>query len=153
VTVRVQVVFEADTMEDIAVAVRQWLDTSPAAGRAAASTEASRRELELREVLGAIRGTDSRRFVRELAEAAVKGEGLPFDADLKARYGRPTGAGFGGIVGGPNKIMRRTAHRDLISRDALADGYRMDLRDAQIVIDTWTPDTLGLRKRGSGIRT
>ena len=137
-TVRVQVVFEAETMEEVVAAVRQWLATAPEAGGTAAPSEAARREREVREVLGAIRGVDSRRFVRELAQAAVKGQGLPFDAALKARYGRSTGAGFGGIVGGPNKLMRRIAGRDLITRDAWADGYRMDPADAEIILAIWT---------------
>ena len=67
----------------------------------------------------------------------MKGEGIPFDADLKARYGNSTGRGFGGIIGGPNKLMRRIAQRKLVSRDG--DVYRMDARDAQLVLDTWSP--------------
>jgi hypothetical protein len=133
VTVRVQVVFEGETMESVVAAVRRWLDTAPEAGAATESSDEARRESELREVLGAIRGAESRRFVLELAQAAVKGEGIPFD-HLKDRYGKS----FSGVVGGPNKLMRRIARRDLISRDALADGYRMDPRDARIVRDIWS---------------
>lgn len=129
---RVQLVFEADTMEGMVAAVRRWLGTAPEAGGVAASAEEARREREMREVLGAIRGADSRRFVRELAEAAATGEGIPLDGDLRARYGK-----LGGVVGGPTKLMRRIAGRDLVTRDAR--GYRMDPRDARIVLDTWSP--------------
>jgi hypothetical protein len=136
VATRVQLVFESDTMEGMVAAVRRWLGTEPEAGGPAASIDEARREREMREVLGAIRGSDSRRFVREVAEAAVKGEGIPLDADLRARYGK-----LGGVVGGPTKLMRRIAHRDLVSRDG--DVYRMDPRDARIVVETWSTLTEG----------
>ena len=138
-TVRVQVVFEDETMEGVVAAVRRWLDAQPGERVASTETEEARRERELREVLGAIRGPDSRRLVRELAEAAVRGDAVPFNADLKARYGWSTGTALAGTVSGPNKLMRRIAHRDLIVRDAAMGGYRMDPLDARIVLDTWSP--------------
>lgn len=150
-TVRVQVVFEDETMEGVVAAVRRWLDAQPGEPRSAAETEEARRERELREVLGAIRGPDSRRLVRELAEAAVRGEAVPFDADLKARYGKTSGTAFAGTVSGPNKLMRRIAHRDLIVRDAAMGGYRMDPLDARIVLDTWSPPGAAVpESRGGG---
>jgi hypothetical protein len=88
-------------------------------------------------VLGAIKGPDSRRFVRELAEAAVQGQGIPFDDALKARYGKINGTAFAGIVGGPNKLMRRIANRDLIARDTVLGGYRLDPLDASVVLAVW----------------
>ena len=148
-TVRVQLVFEVETMEGVVAAVRRWLDAQPGEPRSAAETEEARRERELREVLGAIRGPDSRRLVRELAEAAGRGEAVPFDADLKARYGKTNGTAFAGIVSGPNKLARRIAGRDLIAWDAAVRGYRMDPLDARIVRDTWSaPGAAAPESRG-----
>jgi hypothetical protein len=142
-TVRMQLVFEDETMEGIVTAARRWLDARPGLPRSAAETEEARRERELREVLGAIRGPDSRRLVRELAEAAVRGEAVPFNADLKARYGKASGTAFAGTVSGPNKLMRRVAHRDLIVRDAAMGGYRMDPLDAHVVLAAWATPAEG----------
>ena len=97
-------------------------------------TEEVRREREVVAVLAAIKGRDSRQFVRDLAEAAIRGEGVPFDEALKASYGKSTGTAFAGIVGGPNKLMRRIARRDLIVRDATMGGYRIDPADAAVVM-------------------
>ena len=72
-------------------------------------TDEARREREVREVLAAIKGPDTRRLVHELAEAAVRGEGIRFDDALKARYGKTSGTAFAGIVGAANKVTRRIA--------------------------------------------
>jgi hypothetical protein len=137
--VRVQVLFEGDTMGEVVSEVRRWLDSSASPGIGPSTPDDARREAEVHELLGAMRGVDSRRFVLELAEAAVRGEGLPFNADVKARYGKSAGTGFGGIVGGPNKLMRRIAKRDLITRDTRVNGYAMDRRDALIVLAQSSP--------------
>lgn len=137
-TVRVQVVFEDETMEGVVAAARRWLDAQPGEPRSAAETEEARREHELREVLGAIRGPDSRRLVRELAEAAVRGDAFPFNDELKARYGKTSGTAFAGMVSGPNKLARRIAGRDLIAWDAAVRGYRMDPLDAHVVLAAWS---------------
>jgi hypothetical protein len=136
-TVRVQVVFEAETMADVIAAVRQWLEGSPGGAQPARETVEATREREVRAVLTAIKGADSQRFVRELADAAQRGEGIPFDHALKDRYGKTNGTAFAGIVGGPNKLMRRIAKRDLIVRDRTLGGYRLDPHDAAIVRSAW----------------
>jgi hypothetical protein len=43
---------------------------------------------------------------------------------------------FGGMVGGANKLMRRIGGRDLITWDAAAPGYRIDPRDAEVILAT-----------------
>ena len=95
------------------------------------------RHRQLGEVLNAIRGPDSRRLLREVAELATRNDALVLDAALTARYGKRTGTAFAGIVAGPNKVMRRVARRDLISWDADVRGYRMDPADAEIVLQRW----------------
>jgi hypothetical protein len=105
------------------------------------SDQADLRRKQLGEVLNAIQGADSRRLLREVAEHAIRDAALPLDAELTARYGKQTGTAFAGIVGGPNKVMRRVAHRDLITWDADVRGYRMDPADAEIVLQRWPEGT------------
>ena len=135
--------FEADTEEELVSLARRWVmgpgRAAPALaarrGREQDRTEVRRRELG--EVLNGIRGADSRRLLREVAELSVENEALPLDANLRARYGKSTGTAFAGIVAGPNKVMRRVAGRNLIVWDADARGYRMDSADARIVLERW----------------
>ena len=89
------------------------------------------------EALNAIRGADSRKLLREVAELSLQGSALVLNAELTARYGKKTGTAFAGIVAGPNKVMRRVARRDLVTWDADARGYRMDPADAEIVLQRW----------------
>ena len=88
-------------------------------------------------MLNAIRGSDSRRFLREVAELSLQDTALVLDAELADRYGKKTGTAFAGIVAGPNKVMRRVARRDLVTWDADARGYRMNPADAAIVLQRW----------------
>ena len=99
--------------------------------------QADLRRRQLGEVLNAVRGADSRRLLREVAELSTRNTALVLDADLRARYGKRTGTAFAGIVAGPNKVMRRVARRDLITWDADAHGYRMDPADAEIILQRW----------------
>jgi hypothetical protein len=137
VTVRVQVVFEKETMADVIASVREWLEGSPGGPPPPRETVAARREREVCAVLAAIKGADSRRFVGELAVAAQRGDAVRFDGALKDRYHKTSGTAFAGIVGGPNKLMRRIAKRDLIVRDPTSGGYRLDPLDAAIVRSEW----------------
>jgi hypothetical protein len=131
--------FEADTEEQLLALAWRWVmgpAHQPGAG-ASQADQADLRRRQLGEVLNAIRGTDSRRLLREVAELAMHNAALALDADLAARYGKRTGTAFAGIVAGPNKVMRRVARRDLISWDADARGYRMDPADAEIILQRW----------------
>jgi hypothetical protein len=47
---------------------------------------------------------------------------------------------FGGMVGGANKLMRRIGGRDMITWDAAVGGYRIDPRDADVVLATAADD-------------
>ncbi len=156
-TVRVQVVFEEETMDAVVAAVRRWLDGSSGGQAPGEETSEAQRAREVREVLAAIRGLDSRRLVQELAEAASRGAGIRLDDTLKARYGKATGTAFAGVVGGVNKLSRRLAQRDLIARDTTLGGYRMDPRDAEVVFDAWAQPKAagqeGTRGGKSGIRS
>jgi hypothetical protein len=134
--------FEADTEEELVALAWRWV-MGPQAQRGFAGTggqtadQEDLRRRQLGEVLNAIRGSDSRRLVREVAEQSSRNAALVLDADLTRRYGKRTGTAFAGIVAGPNKVMRRVARRDLISWDADARGYRMDPADAEVVLERW----------------
>ena len=132
--------FEADTEEQLVGLAWRWvMGPQHQAGEPVMdeADQAALRRKQLGEVLNAIQGADSRRLLREVAETSIRNAALPLDADLTARYGKQTGTAFAGIVAGPNKVMRRVAHRDLITWDADVRGYRMDPADAEIVLQRW----------------
>jgi len=132
--------FEADTEEQLLALARRWvMGPQHQAGEPVMdeADQAKLRRRQLGEVLNAIQGADSRRLLREVAERSTLNAALPLDADLTARYGKQTGTAFAGIVAGPNKVMRRVAHRDLITWDADMRGYRMEPADAEIVLQRW----------------
>jgi hypothetical protein len=136
-----RVEFEADTEEELLALAWRWVmgprrerDDGPPTD---ASDEAERRN-QLAVVLRSVRGLDSRRLVREVAELSLVDRALVLDEALRQRYGKTTGTAFAGIVAGPNKVMRRVARRDLLIWDAGAGGYRMHPADAEIVLQTWS---------------
>lgn len=132
--------FEANTEEELLALAWRWVMGPTRAPGSAGVGQADQLELrrrQLGEVLNAIRGADSRRLLREVAERSLRDEALVLDTELTARYGKTTGTAFAGIVAGPNKVMRRVARRDLITWDGDARGYRMDPADAEIVLQRW----------------
>jgi len=137
-----RVEFEADTEDQLLALAWRWVmgpKRDPDGPSPDQADQADLRRRQLGEVLNAIRGADSRRLLREVAELATRDEALVLDAELTARYGKRTGTAFAGIVAGPNKVMRRVARRDLIFWDADERGYRMDPADAEIVLRRWAP--------------
>jgi len=138
-----RVEFEADTEEQLLALAWRWVmgpqrhHGGPVRDQADQADQAELQHRQLGEVLNAIRGADSRRLLREVAELSMKDTALVLDAALAARYGKRTGTAFAGIVAGPNKVMRRVARRDLLTWDAVARGYRMDPSDAEIVLQRW----------------
>ena len=132
--------FEADTEEELLALAWRWVMGPARDAERPVTDQADRVDLrrrQLGEVLNAVRGADSRRLLREVAELSTHDRALVLDAELAARYGKRTGTAFAGIVAGPNKVMRRIARRDLITWDADARGYRMDPADAEIVLQRW----------------
>lgn len=132
--------FEAETEDALLALAWRWVMGPQRQARdfpTDQTDQADLRRRQLGEVLNAIRGADSRRLLREVAELAMRDAALVLDTELAARYGKRTGTAFAGIVAGPNKVMRRVARRDLITWDADVRGYRMDPVDAEIVLQRW----------------
>ncbi len=132
--------FEADTEEGLLALAWRWVMGPARDAVGPVAEQADRVDLrrrQLGEVLNAVRGADSRRLLREVAELSTRDAALVLNAELAERYGKQTGTAFAGIVAGPNKVMRRIARRDLIIWDADARGYRMDPADAEIVLHRW----------------
>lgn len=134
--------FEADSEDELLALAWRWVmgpqrQPSVGGGSVQAADQEDLRRRQLGEVLNAIRGIDSRRLLREVAERSTRNTALVLDADLAQRYGKRTNTAFAGIVAGPNKVMRRVARRDLITWDPDARGYRMDPADAEIVLERW----------------
>ncbi len=135
-----RVEFEADTEEQLLALAWRWVmgpRREPGGPVPDVADQADLRRRQLGEVLNAIRGTDSRRLLREVAELSTRDAALVLDADLATRYGKRSNTAFAGAVAGPNKVMRRVARRDLIIWDPDVRGYRMDPADAQIVLQRW----------------
>ena len=134
--------FEADTEDELLALAWRWVmgpgrQPGPSGGSGQTADREDLRRRQLGEVLNAIRGTDSRRLLREVAERSTHNAALVLDAELTQRYGKRTGTAFAGIVAGPNKVMRRVARRDLITWDPDARGYRMDPADAEVILERW----------------
>lgn len=134
--------FEADSEEELVALAWRWVMGPQRQSRDPVTNTADQADLrrrQLGEVLNAIRGADSRRLLREVAELSARNGALVLDAELAARYGKRTGTAFAGIVAGPNKVMRRVGRRDLLTWDPDARGYRMDPADAEIILERWPP--------------
>lgn len=135
-----RIAFQADTEDELLDLAWRWVmgPQREADGSVGDSVDqADLRRRQMGEVLNGIRGPDSRRLLREVAELSMRDMALVLDNELATRYGKRTGTAFAGIVAGPNKVMRRVARRDLVSWDADAHGYRMDPADAEIVLQRW----------------
>jgi hypothetical protein len=135
-----RIAFEADTEEQLLALAWRWVMGPQRQSGGPLSDQTDHTDLrrrQLGEVLNAIRGADSRRLLREVAELSARDQALVLDGELTARYGKRSGTAFAGIVAGPNKVMRRVARRDLITWDADVRGYRMDPGDAEIVLLRW----------------
>jgi hypothetical protein len=137
-----RVEFEADSEDELVALVWRWVmgpkRETDHGSRVETVDEAELRRDQLAVVLRTIRGLDSRRLVREVAELSLADRPLVLDEELRQRYGKRTGTAFAGIVAGPNKVMRRVARRDLLVWDPAAGGYRMHPADAEIVLQTWS---------------
>lgn len=113
--------FEADTLEQLVEMARHWVAAYPV-------PEA------LDAVLKRITTTPSKRLLSEVAARSLEGEALVVDRQLLDRLGVADRTSLVGVLGVANRTMRRRAHRDLLTSDKVAGGYRMATEDALVVI-------------------
>ncbi len=135
-----QISFQADTQDELIEMVRRWVTGLTIEAAPVVEPSPAERESDVREVMHRIRGEDSRSLVIEVAAAASRGAALPRDARLLKRFKKTNYTAFAGMVGGPNKLSRRIAGRDLITWDAAAGGYRIDPRDAEVILGMTAED-------------
>ena len=129
-----QISFQADTQEELIEMVRRWVTGLTVEAAPIAEPSSDRRVHDVQEVMRRIRGEDSRTLVIEVAGAAARGAAVPRDEMLLKMFKKTTYTAFGGMVGGANKLMRRIGGRDLITWDAAGGGYRIDPRDAEVIL-------------------
>ena len=134
--------FQADTQDELIEMVRRWVTGLTVEAERIAEPSPDRRVHDVQEVMRRIRGEDSRNLVIEVAAAASRGAVVPRDAKLLRLFKKTNYTAFGGMVGGANKLMRRIGGRDLITWDAAAGGYRIDPRDAEVILATTTEGTM-----------
>ena len=129
-----QISFQADTQDELIEMVRRWVTGLTVEAALVAEPSADRRVRDVQEVMRRIRGEYSRDLVIEVAAAASRGAAVPRDQKLLKMFKKTNYTAFAGMVGGPNKISRRIAGRDLITWDAAVGGYRIDPRDADVIL-------------------
>lgn len=132
--------FQADTQDELIEMVRRWVIGLAAEAAPIAEPSPDRRVRDVQEVMRRIRGEDSRNLAIEVAVAASRGAVVPRDEKLLKLFKKSKYTAFGGMVGGANKLMRRIGGRDLITWDAAAGGYRIDPRDAEVIMATTAGD-------------
>lgn len=125
--------FEADTQDELIAMVRRWVTGLAVEVPAAPEGTADKRDREVREVMRRITGITSRNLVLAIARAARNGDAVTLD-QLRSLAGSASGASLGGALGGPNKLSRRIAGRDLITRDPVTGDCRIDPRDAEVIL-------------------
>jgi hypothetical protein len=133
--------FEADTLEELVEMARRWVAAYPELAPAApalSGLEPPATE-RLADVLGRITSPASRQLLREVAACSLVGDALVVDDDLLRRCGVSGRDSFVGVLGVVNRTMRRRAHRDLLSWDPIARGYRMDPEDALVAAEVLGP--------------
>ena len=126
--------FQADTQDELIEMIRRWVTGLTTEAAPVAAPSAEDREREVREVMRRIRGEDSRDLVIEVAGFASRGLAVPRDAKLLKLFKKTNYTAFAGMVGGPNKLMGRIGGRKLITWDRDVGGYRIDPRDAEVIL-------------------
>ena len=132
--------FEAETEEALLALAWRWVmgpQRQPVTTVADPADQADLHRRQLGEVLNAIRGPDSRRLLREVAELSMRNAALVLDANLAARYGKRSGTAFAGIVAGPNKVMRRLPVATLSPGMPMCVAIGWIRADAEIVLQRW----------------
>jgi len=143
-----RVTFEADSSEELLDMVRAWALGSGSAPRPGTAEDVEQTRLAgdfsetgpalYRLLVDGVKGERSRRFLRQVAEASVKGKTVRLSEALVSDYGGTKSVTMAGIVSGANRRMMKVAGRLLITRDS--QGYAMSHDDAAGVLAAFAGD-------------
>jgi hypothetical protein len=138
----ISLTFTGSSMDEVTRLVAAW--TPPAARRsggistAAISTAPADKAAGIGRVLSGVNGPKSRRLLRLLAEAAMKGEVVTLSASLVRDFGVSGGTAFAGMIGPVNRRAMAILSRPLIdytASDPNARVWRIAPDDAGAVLD------------------
>jgi len=139
----ISITFSGSTMEEVADLVAAWRPPvtrrSVGAHRAAvASVPPADDAAAIGRVLSGVNGQKSRRLLRLLADAGVKGEVVTLSATLVSDFGVSGGTAFAGMIGPVNRRAMAILGRPLIDNaasDPNARVWRIAPEDAGAVLD------------------
>ena len=145
----ISVTFTGATMEEVADLVAAWRPPvtrrSVGAHRAAvASVPPADDAAAIGRVLSGVNGQKSRRLLRLLAEAGMKGEVVTLSASLVRDFGVSGGTAFAGMIGPVNRRAMAVLGRPLIDNaasDPSARVWRIGPEDARAVLDALSPSS------------
>jgi hypothetical protein len=152
----ISLTFTGSTMEEVAGLVAAWRPPvtrrSDGAHRAAvASVPPADDAAAIGRVLSGVNGQKSRRLLRLLAEAGMKGEVVTLSAALVRDFGVSGGTAFAGMIGPVNRRAVAVLGRPLIDNaasDPNARAWRIGLEDARAVLDALSPSS---RRNAAGM--
>jgi hypothetical protein len=136
----ISVTFTGASMAEVARLIAAW--TPPLApadsGSAASTSTTAASDLELiGRVLANVRGTQTRRLLRVIAEAGLKGETVTLSEALMSDFGVTSGSAFAGMVAQANRRGKTIMGRPLIghpSTDLRAKVWQITPEDAKAVL-------------------
>ncbi|MDR3633820.1 MAG: hypothetical protein P4L84_08285 [Isosphaeraceae bacterium] len=127
-----KITIEAATPEELLVFVRKWLDDRESrSDSAGAGGDAAK----IRTAIHRMYGPVGRRFLRDVAEAATRGERVTVDADLARRYGFTDGGSLGGAIGNAATGLNKAVGRWVLDRvGRYPSVWTMSSADAETVL-------------------
>lgn len=127
-----KITIEAATPEELLVFVRKWLDGREGQrGSESAGGDAEKIRAAIRRMYGPV----GRRFLRDVAEAATRGERVTVDADLARRYGFSDGGSLGGAIGNAATGLNKAVGRWVLDRVGRYPSiWAMSSADAETVL-------------------
>jgi hypothetical protein len=127
-----KITIEAATPEELLVFVRKWLDGRE--GRPVSESAGGDAE-KIRTAIRRMYGPVSRRFLRDVAEAAQRGERVTVDADLASRYEVKDGGSLGGAIGNAASGLHQAVGRWVLDRvGRYPSVWTMSSADAEAVL-------------------
>ena len=145
----ISVTFTGSTMDEVAQLVAAWRPPvtrrSDGTNRTAvASVPPADAAAAIGRVLSGVNGQKSRRLLRLLADAGVKGEVVTLSATLVSDFGVSGGTAFAGMIGPVNRRAMAILGRPLIDNaaaDPNARAWRIGPEDARAVLDALSPSS------------